>query len=399
MPFLFHTGLETADMNVHPLDINLFAGAGGLALGLREAGFSPGLLYEIDQYASQTLRDNQVPVNPPIDDGVREADIRKTNWQEKVQELGLPVRLLAAGVPCQPFSLAGKHLAERDGRNLFPELFTAINHLDPQAVLIENVRGLVRTSFSPYFSYILRRLEFPSLLPRDGEYWQDHDTRLQLHKKSPGVQPDYDVAWQLLNAADYGVPQNRTRVFIVATRSDLSSDYCFPSPTHSRAALERVQHTGEYWHRHEIPPRRASAPGGVLDLTDERYAPWVTVRDAITDLPQPAGAEHNATMNHWQILGARPYPGHTGSCPDWPSKTIKAGVHGVPGGENTLVIDRERIRYYTLRETARIQTFPDRHVFSGARLHVTRQIGNAVPRLLAEAVAAPLFDILTSDPH
>lgn len=399
MFFLDDPGLDPANVTANPLDINLFAGAGGLALGLREAGFSPGLLYEIDRHACKTLRDNQVPVNPPIDDGVREADIRQVNWQVKVQELGLPVRLLAAGVPCQPFSLAGKHLADRDGRNLFPELFTAINHLDPQAVLIENVRGLIRPSFLPYFSYLLRRLEFPSLSPKDGEYWQDHDTRLQLHTKSSGIQPDYHITWQLLNAADYGVPQNRSRVFIVATRSDLSLHFRFPSPTHSKAALERAQHSGEYWHRHKISPRRTRSRGGVLGLTDDRHAPWVTVRDAITDLPQPTAAEHNATMNHWQIPGAKPYPGHTGSCPDWPSKTIKAGVHGVPGGENTIIIDGEQIRYYTLRETARIQTFPDCHIFSGARLHVTRQIGNAVPCRLAKAVAAALYDTLTSDPH
>ena len=388
-------------MTVFPLDINLFAGAGGLALGLRDAGFSPDLLYEIDQHACKTLRDNQLPANPPIADGVRQVDICQVRWPDKVQELRRPVRLLAAGVPCQPFSLAGKHLAEQDGRNLFPELLMAISHLDPQAVLIENVRGLTRKSFQRYFSYILRRLEFPSLAPTPGECWQDHDTRLQVHKKSPGLQPDYHVTSELLNAADYGVPQNRSRVFIVATRNDLPFKYRFPTPTHSRAALQHAQHNGEYWERHGISHRPRPSPGQVLDFDkiDDGRAPWVTVRDAISDLPEPATAEHNATMNHWRIPGAKPYPGHTGSCPDWPSKTIKAGVHGVPGGENTLITERTQVRYYTLRETARIQTFPDSHVFSGARLHVTRQIGNAVPCLLAKAVAESLYKTVTSAPH
>ena len=104
-------------------------------------------------------------------------------------------------------------------------------------------------------------------------------------------------------------------------------------------------------------------------------------------------------MNHWHIPGARTYPGHTGSSLDWPSKTIKAGVHGVPGGENTIVLDKDHVRYYTLRETARLQTFPDEHVFSGARLHVTRQIGNAVPRLLAKAVATNVYDVIGANPH
>ena len=99
-------------------------------------------------------------------------------------------------------------------------------------------------------------------------------------------------------------------------------------------------------------------------------------------------------MNHWTVLGARAYVGHAGSKLDWPSKTIKAGVHGVPGGENILVDDNGFVRYFTLRETARLQTFPDKHHFEGARLHATRQIGNAVPCDLAEAVGAPLFKLL-----
>ena len=385
-------------MDSHPLDINLFAGAGGFALGLREAGFSPGLLYEIDQHACKTLQANQVPVDPPIEDGVRKVDVREINWQD-VQELPFPIRLLAAGVPCQPFSLAGKHLADRDGRNLFPELLTAIHALNPQAVMIENVRGLIRPSFLPYFSYILRRLAFPSASPKDGEYWQDHDTRLRAHQTSPDVHSAYDVHWCLLNAADYGVPQYRSRVFIIAIRADLSGNFHFPSPTHSKAALARVQHTGEYWDRHNIAPTTVPSHTGLLDLEQDSRAPWVTVRDSIRDLPQPALAERDASMNHWHIPGARVYPGHTGSFLDWPSKTIKAGVHGVPGGENALVVDRHHVRYYTLRETARIQTFPDCHIFSGARLHVTRQIGNAVPRLLARVVGARLYEVIASNPH
>jgi DNA (cytosine-5)-methyltransferase 1 len=95
------------------------------------------------------------------------------------------------------------------------------------------------------------------------------------------------------------------------------------------------------------------------------------------------------------VPGARTYSGHSGSTLDWPAKTIKAGVHGVPGGENTLIVnDRGDVRYFTLRELARIQTFPDDHYFVGARTHVARQIGNAVPCLLSAAVAEPLFELL-----
>src|SRR5262249_10205893 len=96
------------------------------------------------------------------------------------------------------------------------------------------------------------------------------------------------------------------------------------------------------------------------------------------------------------IGGAKSYSGHSGSVMDWPSKAIKAGVHGVPGGENTLRDERGRFRYYTMREAARIQTFPDSHFFFGARLRITRQIGNAVPCMLGEIFARPLLACVTA---
>ena len=103
------------------------------------------------------------------------------------------------------------------------------------------------------------------------------------------------------------------------------------------------------------------------DHTRERKngkLPWLTVRDALKDLPEPAEREDRALMNHWHIPGARRYVGHTGSVIDRPSKTIKAGVHGVPGGENPIMKDDGTFRYFTLRETAKLQTFPDNHFFS-----------------------------------
>lgn len=365
-----------------------------MALGLSTAGFSPALLYELDEHACDTLRDNDVAVDPPLLCGVRQTDIREVDWTE-VEEIGIPVRLLAAGVPCQPFSLAGRHLADRDGRNLFPELLVAVRRLRPQAVIVENVRGLLRKSFQAYFDYILRRLESPSLRPKKDELWHDHDERLRRHQRAVGYEPEYAVEWRLLNAADYGVPQNRSRVFIVATRYDLAVPYRFPPRTHSREALVHAQRSGAYWTRHDLPVPEELPDSVSKDDQSDPHAPWVTVRDGIVDLPDPAHEEHEAKMNHWVIPGARTYKGHTGSALDWPSKTIKAGVHGVPGGENTLINGTGDVRYYTLREAARMQSFPDDHLFSGARLHITRQIGNAVPTRLAEAVAKPLYRLLS----
>jgi DNA (cytosine-5)-methyltransferase 1 len=367
----------------------MFAGAGGMAIGLRDAGFHQSRLYEYDLYACATLKGNGLLSLEVEDWEEHKGDVRKVDWSRIPQ----PIDLLAGGVPCQPFSLAGKHLAQRDGRNMFPEFFRAAEQLQPLAMFVENVAGLVREAFRPYFEYIRRRLEFPSLSPRPEELWEDHDLRLRQHQSSTGYSPEYNVSWTPLDAADYGVPQNRRRVLIVATKAGFPK-FDFPAPTHSRSALILAQESGMYWERHGITPvpnvRRRARPH-----PDDRL-PWVTVRDAIGDLPAPATAEDEAEKNHWSIPGARAYHGHTGSRLDWPSKTLKAGVNGVPGGENTVITDSGEIRYYTFREAARIQTFPDAHVFHGARKHVTRQIGNAVPCRLSEVVARPLHDLLTS---
>jgi DNA (cytosine-5)-methyltransferase 1 len=112
------------------------------------------------------------------------------------------------------------------------------------------------------------------------------------------------------------------------------------------------------------------------------------VRDAIADLPDPEHSPHKAKAisNHRFQSGARSYPGHTGSPLDEPAKTLKAGVHGVPGGENMLLKPTGEVRYFTVRESARLQTFPDDYVFHGSWSETMRQLGNAVPVRLAEMV-------------
>ena len=114
---------------------------------------------------------------------------------------------------------------------------------------------------------------------------------------------------------------------------------------------------------------------------------WITVRDAISDLPDPERRPNSGVPNHVVNPGARSYPGHTGSPLDEPAKTLKAGDHGVPGGENMLARPDGSIRYFTVREAARLQTFPDDYVFQGAWSEAMRQLGNAVPVRLAETIA------------
>jgi DNA (cytosine-5)-methyltransferase 1 len=120
-------------------------------------------------------------------------------------------------------------------------------------------------------------------------------------------------------------------------------------------------------------------------------APWRTVRDAISDLPHPENIDLASSIpNHVYIPGARSYPGHTGSPLDEPAKTLKAGVHGVPGGENMLVQPSGEVRYFTVREAARLQTFPDDYYFPCSWGESMRQIGNAVPVHLAYIIASSI---------
>ena len=362
-------------------------------MGLKAAGFSPFEFYEMDKHACLTLQYNMDSMTPTFDGHVHKgADITKIDWRD----LKRPVRLLACGVPCQPFSFAGKHLAEDDKRNLFPATLRVVRELRPAAVLIENVQGLVRPDFKPYFDYVIRQLKYPSVHPNDGEPWTIHDLRLRHIEAAGGGESEYLVNCKKVNAADYGVPQNRHRVFVVATRAGIPR-FEFPPSTHSRASLLRTKADGTYWERHGISKPESPFVVGSdpqLDGMEDGQRPWVTVRDAIKKLPEPTPIEDGAWMNHWCISGARTYAGHRGSTLDWPSKTIKAGVHGVPGGENIVVTDNGSVRYFTMRELACLQTFPLEHYFIGARLHITRQIGNAVPCLLAEKISRSLFDLL-----
>jgi DNA (cytosine-5)-methyltransferase 1 len=283
-------------------------------------------------------------------------------------------------------------------------MIRAVRETQPKAVLVENVKGLLRHSFSSYFEYILLGLRYPELTARPEEPWEQHLKRLEQHHtsgKTKGL--EYKTTFRLLNAADYGVPQRRERVFIVAFRSDLAVEWSFPEPTHSKEALAITKWaTGEFWERHGISKRKRPKPTerdlGVVarsDLFTANRKPWLTVRDALVGLsePTPKGAE--AWLNHILIPGARSYHGHTGSPLDEPSKTLKAGDHGVPGGENTIVMENGSIRYLTVREAARMQTFPDEYFFPGAWTESMRQLGNAVPVKLAEKVAGSIHDHLS----
>jgi len=378
--------------------IELFVGGGGLALGVAQAGFEPQLLVEWDKDACETLRRNK-PWN------IVQGDVRKISFHEYED-----VDLLAGGPPCQPFSLGGRHRGNSDERNMFPEMLRAVRETRPKIVLIENVKGLLREKFSRYFEYILLQLQYPEVVQKDNESWIEHLTRLeQYHAKGRYDGLHYRVLFRLVNAADYGVPQKRERVFIIAFRCDLERKWSFPAPTHSQDALLQSQWiTGEYWERHGISRRdRPPMPEKIknklqklLQIDMLQTKPWQTVRDAISDLPDPEFNSSASTFpDHIFNPGARIYPGHTGSPLDEPAKTLKAGDHGVPGGENMLVRLDGSVRYFTVRESARIQTFPDNYRFCGSWTESMRQLGNAVPVRLANIVASSLYAFLESLPR
>lgn len=381
--------------------VELFTGGGGLALALRDAGFRHLLTVERDERACSTLLRNAAYLSsadqpdqaflndrwPLVQGDIRGVDF--SCWHETVD-------VVAGGVPCQPWSLGGIHRGYHDPRNLWPELLRCVRETEPLAIIAENVRGLLRPSFKSYYDYILRELTAPFERQAEDEHWSDHDKRLQKILECPAgdLTERYNVKLQLVNAADYGVPQIRWRVFVVAFRGDLGlADWKFPTPTHSEMALIESQGMGEYWSRHGIKPRAGIALAPTLDI--DRFLPWMTLRDAIYGIPEPViGHEHAGWLHHQGWPGAKEYFGHTPNDLDRPSKTIKAGVHGVPGGECVVRLDDGSIRNLTVREVARVMTFPDDWWLAGPRGEQMRQLGNAVPVALGRVIANSVADAL-----
>jgi len=381
--------------------VELFAGAGGLAIGMSNAGFHHAAVIEWDHDACETFRENQRHRMRSVEEWpVFEGDVKEFDYG-RVGD----VMVVSGGPPCQPFSLGGKHRGHMDRRDMFPEAVRAVRELRPRAFIFENVKGLMRETFSDYFEYILLQLTHPSFTRRKSESWREHRARLEKHHTSTQAPTEYNVVFRLLNAANYGVPQRRERVFLVGFRADLGVEWGFPEGDYTESALLRSQWvTGEYWDRHEVPrrlrPLLSSRMAGRVErvrddfLFDAGKRPWLTVRDAIGDLPDPEKNDRNRFPNHTFNPGARSYPGHTGSPLDEPAKTLKAGDHGVPGGENMLMRVDGSVRYFTVREAARLQTFPDNFSFRGAWTEAMRQLGNAVPVLLAETVARSVAETL-----
>jgi DNA (cytosine-5)-methyltransferase 1 len=355
--------------------IELFSGAGGLALGLHDAGFEHKALYEWNASAIETLLYNQAMGHPALKKcSVTRADVRLVDFKKHQG-----VDLVAGGPPCQPFSMGGKAAGMNDIRDMFPQAIRAVAEIQPRAFIFENVRGLLRPAFSNYVEFIRLQMEFPSFPISENINWDQNLARLQRHKERVGDSSEglrYRVHVHQANAANYGVPQQRHRVFFVGFRSDVETEWHFPEETHSDVPFaDDRSHLGK----------------------SNRTLPWVTLFDRIGDLPAPSRNSAKKILNHVLQEGAKSYPGHTGSPLNRPAKALKAGAHGVPGGENMIAYADGSVRYLTIRESARVQTFPDNYAFLGSWTEAMRQLGNAVPVELARIVGCSVAKALARD--
>lgn len=376
--------------------VEMFSGCGGLALGLARAGFEHLLLVERDRHSVENVRHNIARSIEHVGHWqVHSDDVRAVRWGI-FKEL---VDFVAGGPPCQPFSIGGLHRGEEDSRDMWPEAVRAVRQIAPQGFLFENVRGLLRSKFADHLDWIRLSLTVPDLAQGGDEERASHLKRLREHE----AEGTYRVVVAKVNAADYGAPQKRHRVLFIGIHKSIASFIEAPRPTHSRERLLWDQYvTGDYWRRHNIrtPPSwpenatdRRTVEALRIDSREPEGLPWVTVRDALSDLGDPYSRRD--VSNHVLQPGARAYPGHTGSPIDEPAKALKAGVHGVPGGENMMAFADNSVRYFTVREAARLQGLPDDYEFVGSWSENMRQLGNAAPVQLAEAFGRHIQGILS----
>ncbi len=300
------------------------AGAGGQALGLEAAGFEHALAVELDAHAVSTLRANRPSWN------VMHADVRDVEGKSY-----RGIDLFAGGVPCPPFSVAGKQLGPDDSRDLFPTALRLVAESRPSAVMLENVQGLATAKFKSYRESIALELE-----------------RL-----------GYRVAWQVLNACNFGVPQLRPRFIIVALKPKAFANFAWPRPV-------------------ATPPTVGSA---LRDLMASRGWPgaftWAQAAQAIAP-----------TLVGGSKLHGGPDLGPTRAREAW--KQLHVDGRGLANEAPDADFPVDAMPRLTVRMAARIQGFPDQWHFEGKKTAAYRQVGNAFPPPVALAVGSAIVDAL-----
>ncbi len=323
-----------------PRVLELFAGAGGLALGLERAGFESVALVEIDKYAAETLKKNR-PQWRVICDDVASISPQNLEIFFNIEKYALDV--LSGGAPCQAFSYAGKRLGLEDARGtLFYHYALFLQKLQPKMFLFENVRGL--------------------LSHQKGQTFQ---VMSDIFEKT-----GYCITWKLVNAWDYGVAQKRERLIVIGVRNDLSEKfhYTFPVPHEHRPVLRDVlldcpASEGMHYSASKKEIFELVPPGGY----------W-------RDIPENIAKEYMKSC--WFMGGGR-----TGILRrlslDEPSLTVLTS----PSQKQTERCHPLEARPMTVRENARCQSFPDDWVFCGSLMQQYKQVGNAVPVNLAYELA------------
>lgn len=305
--------------------IEICAGAGGQALGLENAGFRHVSLVEIDSYACDTLRINR-PNWHVVQGDVK--DFSALNYQG--------IDLLAGGVPCPPFSKAGKQLGKEDERDLFPEAIRLVRECNPRAVMLENVRGLLDAIFDDYRARIIEDLN----------------------------QLGYRAEWRLLNASDHGVPQLRPRVVFIALRHDVDEHFTWPVA-------------------HKKPPRTVGET--LVDLMSERG--WKGADQWVKRACDIAPTLVGGSKKH-----GGPDLGPTRAKRAWAALGVDG--HGIAEhAPDPKFVGMPRL---TVRMAARIQGFPDDWMFYGGKTAVYRQIGNAFPPPVAQSIGVQIKHALNA---
>ncbi|MGW0137619.1 DNA cytosine methyltransferase [Streptomyces calvus] len=383
-----------APMGPEFTSIEICAGAGGQAIGLHQAGFGHLALVEIDAYAVETLKlnieDHEVWAWEREHCDVLSADVKEFDPYRDVQKSAelLKLRgldLLAGGVPCPPFSHAGKQLGKDDERDLFPRMLELVGLLKPRAVMIENVRGIMDPKFSDYRDWITARLQGGSYRGDDGQL---------AHEDGLG----YTVSkWGILEASDFGVPQLRPRAILVAFRDDVISDlkYEWPTATHENpvSVAESLQPSMlERFSRYfdGIHSERAHA-------AYERWLKKARERDA--ELTGKGGG-----IAPTLVGGSKKH----GGADLGPSRAKAAwrqlGISGMGVANDIDVCEKKQTEdrdlfgpdgpMLTVRQAAIIQGFPTEWDFFGGKTAQYRQVGNAFPPPVARAVGKSIIDVL-----
>lgn len=320
--------------------VDLFCGAGGLSIGLEQAGLKCVAGVELDRDACSTFRAAH-PHASALNTPTQEVDFRKFSG----------VDLIAGGPPCQPFSSGGKQLAQDDQRDMIPEFIRAVREARPRMFLMENVPGLVSPVNRVYFEGALAKL------------------------RALG----YEVQYQVVNAAEYGVPQKRRRLVVVGTATQ--EKFEFPQPTH-----------GPRGHDPYVPARivvNTRSVRGTPNLSKVTYAKTPDLRPSPYDghLFNGGGRAIDLDAPCHTILASA--GGNKTHFIDTQNEVPRYHRHLISGGAPRTGL-LESGRRLSVEESAAIQTFPENMVFAGARSSQYRQVGNAVPPRLAKALGTAI---------